>query len=162
MAAALLWATLFAASGPADTVDAGLLAGFTFEDLDGHWWKEQDFAGRFVLLDYWATWCVPCRGEVPVLREARRRFSKERLLILGVSLDRVDRRAVRAYLRELDVDWPQVHDGMGFGSPLAQRFHVEALPRSVLIDPAGRLVAVDLRGDVLLAALEGLLTSPEP
>ncbi len=126
-------------------------------DLEGRRWTAEDFEGRHVLIDFWATWCTPCLAEIPVLQEARQRFSESDLVILGVSVDLSERREVLAFLRRQGVEWPQFYDGLGLAGTTARLFGVEVVPFSVLLDEGGRVVATDLRGEVLLAALAGLL-----
>ena len=82
-------------------------------------------------------------------------------MVLGVSMDRTGRRQLTAFLRRQGIDWPQLHDGRGFAGDVARRFRVEAIPRTLLVDRAGRIVAVDLPSEVLLAALPALL-EPAP
>jgi thiol-disulfide isomerase/thioredoxin len=126
-------------------------------DLSGRRWRSTDLAGRVVLLDFWATWCAPCLADVPFLRQARARFPPERFTIIGVSLDTADRRTLTAWLNRQRVDWPQIWDDRGYDGPLARRFRVDALPRSVLFEANGRAVAVNLRAERLLATLYQLI-----
>jgi thiol-disulfide isomerase/thioredoxin len=132
-------------------------ASFDASDLSGRRWRQADLAGRVVLLDFWATWCAPCLADVPFLRQARARFPPDRLTIIGVSLDTGDRRTLTAWLNRQRVDWPQIWDDKGYDGPLARRFRVDALPRSVLFDANGRAVAVNLRAGRLLDTLNQLI-----
>ncbi len=111
------------------------------------------------MLDFWATWCAPCLGEIPDLKEAYELYGSEGLEIVGVSLDQKARREVESFLRRQEISWPQVWDGRGFSGDLARRFGVESLPRSFLVDGRGWIVATDLRGEELLAVLDALLGS---
>ncbi|MEO1366101.1 MAG: TlpA disulfide reductase family protein, partial [Acidobacteriota bacterium] len=129
-------------------------------DLDGAPWGPRAFSGKVVLLDFWATWCLPCIAEFPNLRELDGRFSDDDFVLLGVTLDAVDRRGLRAFLRRHGVDWPQIHEGRGVDSALAERYAVEAVPSTVLIDREGRWVARDLRGRALELAVETLVADP--
>lgn len=132
-------------------------AGIEIVDIEGRRYTTGDLEGRVVLLDFWATWCAPCLDEIPILMRARERHSEQDLLLIGISLDQAPRRDLLGFLRRQQISWPQVHDGRGLNGDLARRFRVEAVPRSVLVDARGNVVALDLRGEVLLAALEGLL-----
>ena len=132
------------------------LRGLEAVDLEGKRWDLGSLRGRVVLIDFWATWCAPCLEQIPWLKAARERFGG-RFEVLGVSLDRASRRDVNGWLARQRVGWPQVHDGRGYGGELARAFAVDRLPFSLLIDHQGRLRALDLRGEELLAAIEQLV-----
>ena len=144
----------------AGAAGASIWETFEARDLDGRRWTAAELDGRVVLLDFWATWCAPCLAEIPTLRRASERFGDRGFLVLGVSLDRGERRNLESFLRRQGIDWPQVHDGRGVDGPLARRFRVTAVPRTFLIDRAGRIVGIDLKGKMLLAALPALLPAP--
>ncbi|MEM1178065.1 MAG: redoxin domain-containing protein [Acidobacteriota bacterium] len=127
------------------------------EDIDGVTWTPAALDGKVVLLDFWATWCLPCIAEFPHLRRLDERFPDSDFILIGVALDAIDRRGLRAFMRRHRVDWPQVHEVRGVESPLAQRHAVEALPATVLLDRRGRPVARDLRGRALELAIESLI-----
>lgn len=130
------------------------------EDLEGRSWSSETLDGKIVLVDFWATWCMPCRAEFPHLAEAYERFGDDGFEILGVSVDRVDRERVARFVATEELSWPQVHEQTGLDSPLAQRFGVAFLPRSYVFDRRGELVAVDVRGRALLELLEALVEPP--
>lgn len=163
VSAALLVAA--AAAGPAgiaagqalDLARAnGAVRGLDAVDIDGNGWSFADLSGRVVLIDFWATWCAPCLAEIPYMQRQVERHGED-FLILGVSLDRRARRNVVKWLNQQRVDWPQVHDGRGFGGDLALAFGVERLPTSVLIDHRGRVRAFSPRGEDLVAAVDRLV-----
>ncbi len=160
-AVVLLLPLLAAGASAAPPVAAGngssVWESFAARDLEGRLWTSSELAGRVVLLDFWATWCAPCLAEIPTLRQAGERFGERGFLVLGVSMDRADRRELESFLHRQAIDWPQVHDGRGVDGPLARRFRVTTVPRTFLVDRAGRVVGVDLKGEVLLAALPALL-----
>lgn len=131
-------------------------ATFDVRDMDDRRWTTASLRGRVVLLDFWATWCAPCLADLPWYRQIVERFDT-RVQVIGISLDVTDRRTLAAWLNRQRVEWPQVWDARGYDSPLAERFGVTALPTSVLVDPNGRVVAVNLRAERLVAAVEGLL-----
>ena len=159
MTAKLTVCLLLAAALPpaAGATGASVWNDFAAVDLSGRQWTAEQLAGRVVLLDFWATWCAPCLAEIPTLRQASDRFGERGFLVLGVSMNRTDRRTLSEFLRRQEIEWPQLHDGRGFAGSIARRFQVEAVPRALLIDRSGRLVGVDLTSDVLLAALPALL-----
>ncbi len=114
------------------------------------------FRGKVTLVDFWASWCLPCRVEnrnYPALRD---RFRDAGFEILAVNLDESRERAAAATQRDR-VTWPQIVDDRGWASPIAAAYDVSALPASFLLDEEGRVIARDLRGDALVATLEKLL-----
>jgi thiol-disulfide isomerase/thioredoxin len=131
-------------------------ATFDVRDMDDRRWTTASLRGRVVVLDFWATWCAPCLADIPWYRQIVARFDA-RVQVIGISLDTTDRRTLAAWLNRQRVDWPQVWDARGYDSPLAGQFDVAALPTSVLVGPDGRVVGVNLRGERLMAAIEGLL-----
>ena len=134
-------------------------ATFDVRDMDHRRWTTARLRGRVVLLDFWATWCAPCLADLPWYRQIVERFDA-RVQVIGISLDVTDRRTLAAWLNRQRVDWPQVWDARGYDSPLAEQFGVTALPTSILVGPDGRVVAVNLRAERLVAAIEGLLARP--
>lgn len=132
----------------------GVWKDLEMEDFGGRTWRPEDLLGRVVLLDFWATWCAPCLEELPNLR--RIHDDLEGVVVLGISLDEASRARLRSFLLRHEVDWPQVHDGLGLGGRVAKRFGVEAVPRTVVVDGRGRLVAVGLRGEALFVLLRDL------
>lgn len=133
-------------------------ATFDARDMDDRRWTTASLRGRVVVLDFWATWCAPCLADIPWYRQIVERFDT-RVQVIGISLDTTDRRTLAAWLNRQRVDWPQVWDARGYDSALADQFGVTALPTSVLVGTDGRVVAVNLRGQRLVAAIEGLLAS---
>lgn len=156
---------IIVASNPGSSVEPGngegVWAGVEAVDLTGDVWTASTLLDRVVLVDFWATWCPPCLAELPNLRRIHQELAGEDLVILGVSLNTTHRRSVRSFLLRHDMAWPQIHDGRGLEGALGQRFGVEAVPRTVVVDREGRLVAVDLRGEALYTVLRDL-TQPAP
>ncbi|MEO1084410.1 MAG: TlpA disulfide reductase family protein [Acidobacteriota bacterium] len=159
-AAALAAALLFAhpaVAGP-ESADVSTVEIWPALDLDGDTWGPDELRGKVVLLDFWATWCLPCIAEFPNLRRLDERFPDDDFILLGIALDAIDRRGLRAFLRRHGVDWPQIHENRGVDSARAERYAVEAVPSTVLIDREGRWVARDLRGRALKLAVEALVS----
>lgn len=130
-------------------------ASFDVRDMEGRRWTAASLRGRIVVLDFWATWCAPCLADIPWYRQIAARFDTVR--VIGISLDTTDRRTLVSWLNRQRVDWPQVWEGRGYDSLLAEQFGVESLPTSVLVGADGRVVAVNLRGERLVAAIESLI-----
>ena len=116
--------------------------------------------GSFALLDFWATWCGPCVAEFPSLREAHRRFKDQGFAILAISLDS-DRDQYLKYVKEKIPEWGNALVNDGFDSELVRQFELSSIPRTILIDPAGVIVAVDddARGQKLIQVLEQRLST---
>lgn len=128
-------------------------------DLAGFAVTSDRFTGRVVVLDFWATWCAPCLAEIPWLRRLRDDFGADRVEVVGVNLDVAERRRLVAWLNRQRVDWPQLHDGRGYGGAVARAFEVTSLPTLVVIDGRGRVVATGLRGERLYRTVEQLVSA---
>jgi thiol-disulfide isomerase/thioredoxin len=114
-----------------------------------------DLRGRYVLVDFWASWCAPCRVENRNYAELYERYRADRFEILAVSVDE-NGAAWNAAIEKDNARWLHVSDLKGWQSPLAGAYNVAALPASFLLDPEGRIIAKDLRGKQLAARLESL------
>lgn len=119
---------------------------FTLPDKDGKAFKLSSLKGKYVLVDFWASWCAPCRAENPFMLKAYHELKDKNFEIVGVSLD--DKKT--AWLQAVAADqlpWIQVSDVKGFKTDVAVRFGISAIPQNVLIDPSGKVIAKDLRGE---------------
>jgi thiol-disulfide isomerase/thioredoxin len=116
-----------------------------------------DFRDGYVLVDFWATWCGPCRAEKPFLKQAQEQFGDRKLKIIGVSIDAGNASGVKSFVDREGITWPIVHDDK---QALAQKFGVEAIPALFLIDGStGKIVATgdELRGEQLIRTLSANL-----
>ena len=140
----------------AKTIGIGKKApGFTQNDPDGNPVSLSDYLGKYVLLDFWASWCGPCRQENPNLVKAYAAYKDKGFEILGVSLDNKDGK--EAWVKAIEKDgltWTQVSDLNSWNNEVARSYGVRAVPQSYLIDPQGVIVAQNLRGEALEAKLK--------
>ncbi len=123
---------------------------FVQKDTTGKPVKLSDFLGQYVLLDFWASWCSPCRAENPNLLKAYNKYKDKNFTILGVSLD--DEATRKAWINAVEKDglpWTQVSELKGFKSKAAVLYGVTAIPSNFLIDPDGKIIARNLRGEEL-------------
>ncbi|MFO8034898.1 MAG: TlpA disulfide reductase family protein [Candidatus Bipolaricaulota bacterium] len=130
---------------------------FTFDPFpDGPELSLSDLQGKVVLLDFWATWCVPCMDELPRLRQIHRTFGQEDFEIIGVSLD-TNEETLRQVLEEYGVGWPQYFDGGGWKTEVAELYRIEATPHLILLDQEGVIHAVNPSMEELPSLIEKLL-----
>lgn len=129
---------------------------FTQASLNGSPISLDDFKGRYVLLDFWASWCVPCRKVNPELVELYKKYKGPRFEILGISLDKDHEKWKRA-IEEDGLNWKHVSDLKYWDNEVAVKYGVSSIPRSFLLDPEGKIIAVNLKVDDLDAKLGTLL-----
>ena len=141
-------------------VEVGSIApDFTQPDTAGHMISLSSLRGQYVLLDFWASWCVPCRQENPNIVAAYENYKSKNFTVLGVSLDRPGQKA--AWLKAIQDDglqqWPNVSDLLFWRSPVVEQYAIESIPQNFLLDPEGRIIARNLRGDDLHKKLSEIL-----
>jgi thiol-disulfide isomerase/thioredoxin len=107
---------------------------------------------KVVLVDFWATWCGPCRAEMPNVIAAYQKYHERGFDVIGISLDQ-DRSAVEKFTAEHGMAWPQYFDGQGWGNKLAKQYGVRSIPMSYLLDRQGIIIGKGLRGKALDAAV---------
>ena len=115
-----------------------------------------DYKGKVVLLDFWATWCGPCRAELPNVQAAYDKYRAQGFEVLGVSLDE-DEGDLRAFVKAKKMEWPEIFDVRPYNGPNATAYGVTAIPFSLLIGKDGVIAAVSPRGNALAPAIEKAL-----
>jgi thiol-disulfide isomerase/thioredoxin/protocatechuate 3,4-dioxygenase beta subunit len=128
-----------------------------FETLSGTKMSLAELRGEVVLLDFWATWCGPCLAEVPNFKKVHERFGqREDFVMISVSLDQ-SRARLADFVKEEKIAWPQVFDGKAWEAELAEKFGIQAIPATFLIDKEGKVAAVNLSGEALVGEIDKLL-----
>lgn len=125
-------------------------------DPDGQLIKLSSLRGKYVLVDFWAKWCGPCRRENPNVVKAYQKYKDKGFDVFGVSLDRTKADWVQA-IEEDGLTWTHVSDLKYFESQAASDFNITAIPFSILVDPQGKIIAKNLRGAALDKKLEEVL-----
>lgn len=130
--------------------------GITQFDLDGNPYSLQDLKGKYVLVDFWASWCPPCREENPKLVAIYQDFKDKNFEILGVSFDK-DMNAWKKAIQDDKLTWKHISDLQHWNNGAAAIYGIKAIPQNILVDPNGIIVARNLHGEDLRKKLEEIL-----
>ena len=132
------------------------LADFSQEDTAGNLVRLSSFRGKYVLVDFWASWCGPCRQENPNVLNAYNRYKDKNFTVLGISLDK----SKQSWLDAIAADglaWTHISDLKFWNNAVAQKFQIQSIPQNFLVDPNGIVIGKNLRGAALDSKLESLL-----
>lgn len=126
---------------------------FTQTDVEGNPFKLSSLRGKYVLVDFWASWCKPCRAENPFVVKAYNKFKNENFEIVGVSLDGGHEPWEMAIKKD-ELPWIHVSDLKGWKNEVALQYGINSVPFNILLDPDGIIISKNLRGEALNAELE--------
>ncbi|BAV09686.1 Peroxiredoxin [Filimonas lacunae] len=131
---------------------------FTQKNAAGEPVQFSSFRGKYVLVDFWASWCGPCRAENPNVLKAYERFQEKGFTVLGVSLDDNRERWLKA-VEDDKLPWVQLSDLKGWKNEVSQYYGISGIPSNLLVDPTGKIVGRNLRGEALQAKLAAIFAS---
>ncbi|MEO0405514.1 MAG: TlpA disulfide reductase family protein, partial [Bacteroidota bacterium] len=125
---------------------------------EGEMVRLSDYRGNYVLIDFWASWCRPCRAENPNVVRMYNKFQGKNFEIFGVSLDKTKDKWVKA-IEQDNLQWPHVSDLKFWQSAAAKLYNVNSIPFTVLIDPDGNVIQTNLRGSALEQKLDEIFNA---
>jgi thiol-disulfide isomerase/thioredoxin len=132
---------------------------FSLKLANGRTVNLNQYKGKYVLIDFWASWCAPCRAENPNLLKAYKKYQSKGLDILSISIDE-DRKDWQAAVKQDKLPWAQAVDTRGWKAPVAVDYGIKSIPANFLIGPDGKIIAKNLRGDELDKWLKQIFSKP--
>ncbi len=123
---------------------------FSIPGIDGKTIKLTDYKGKYVMLDFWASWCAPCRKENPNVVKLYQQYHPKGLDIVGISLDE-NKDAWQKAINDDRLMWAHGSELLNFNGPVVQRYQVQAIPSNFILDPSGKIIAKNITGNDLAA-----------
>lgn len=137
------------------TADGSVAPDFTLPDMNGNEVKLSDLRGKYVIIDFWASWCGPCCKEIPTVKKIFKKYHDKGLEIIGVSLDKGKDKWLGA-INKYEMPWIQVSALKGWDCPVAKTYTVTGVPRVFLLDKEGKIISSKLRGEDLAKKMDEL------
>ncbi len=132
-----------------------MIIDFAMENINGKKISIREFRGKYVLIDFWASWCAPCRNEMPLLKEFYDKYKRRGFEIVGFSIDTDKKRWSRALAKE-KADWVNLIDDKGWESDLIKHYNIKSIPSNILLDKTGKIIAFNIHGKDLENILDKL------
>ena len=127
-----------------------------FKDIEGKPIRMEDYKGKVLLIDFWATWCGPCIGELPNVLEAYKKYHAKGFEILSISFDS-DRSKFEKFIKERGMTWRHYFDGKRWGNEIGALYNIRAIPHTILVGKDGKIAAINLRGGRLIETVRELI-----
>lgn len=142
-----------------DSIDNIPVISFTMDDINGKPVSIKDEISKYkiTIIDFWASWCGPCRQEMPILVDIHNKFGKAGLCIIGVSLDE-DEKQWKDAVNKMNMTWLQLSDLQGWNNSAAQMYGIQSIPFTIIVDNKGHILASGLRGEELKIFIEKSLS----
>jgi len=129
-----------------------LFPDFNVTNMAGNPLSVAQYRGKVVLIDFWATWCPPCRRELPNVVAIYQKYHPQGFEIIGVTLDD-DQTSVANFIKDSNMPWPEHFEGTGWDNTLVAKYGVSAIPDNILVDAQGHILGRGLKGDDLAQAV---------